>query len=162
MSYICNYDTYVHTRFNAYQIFKSWIDSNMHTLHLISVPSTIYIWDHPFKTSANFHDFLPLPPHVRSFLLKFRHSEKAKKNLAWLFFHLLFDPFKECQKKSGRWTKIFVAFSEYQNIYYPSAHLTNFWPLPPKKCRYLKWMVPIWGKCTSYSCGFLSLIWTLM
>ena len=27
--------------------------------------------------------------------------------------------------------------------YYPSANLTNFWPLLPKKCRRRKWMVPI-------------------
>ena len=26
--------------------------------------------------------------------------------------------------------------------YYPSANLANFWPLPPRKCRRLKWMVP--------------------
>ena len=26
--------------------------------------------------------------------------------------------------------------------YYPSANLTNIWPLPPKKCQRLKWMVP--------------------
>ena len=29
----------------------------------------IHIWDHPFKTSANFHDFWPLPPSVGIFLL---------------------------------------------------------------------------------------------
>ena len=29
--------------------------------------------------------------------------------------------------------------------YYPSANLAIFWPLPPKKCRRLKWMVPnVW------------------
>ena len=26
--------------------------------------------------------------------------------------------------------------------YYLSANLVNFWPLPPKTCRRLKWMVP--------------------
>ena len=52
---------------------------------------------HPFKTSANFHEFWSLTPSVRSFLTI---------------------------------------------NYFPTGNLANFWPLPPKKCRRRKWMVP--------------------
>merc|ERR1719491_1916048 len=45
-----------------------------------------------------------------------------------------------------RW-RFFTIFDPYPPpsavfYYYPSANLANFRPLPPKKCRRLKWMVP--------------------
>ena len=51
------------------------------------------VWDHPFKTSANFHDFWLLPPTVGSFLLlsigkfgQFLTSPPPKKcrRLTWM------------------------------------------------------------------------------
>ena len=41
--------------------------------------------------------------------------------------------------------------------YYPSANLTNFLSLPPKKCWRLKWMVPIHNN--TYICNNYITIW---
>ena len=53
--------------------------------------------------------------------------------------------------------QIFMIFDPYPPpstvfYYYPSANLANLRPLPPKKCRRLKWMVPV----------YKSQIWTFL
>ena len=41
----------------------------------------IYIWDHPFKTSAKFHDFWPLLPSCRQFITTIIRQQ------IWQIFH---------------------------------------------------------------------------
>ena len=36
------------------------------------ISNIIFVWDHPFKTSANFLDFWPLPPFRRQFFTTIR------------------------------------------------------------------------------------------
>ena len=43
--------------------YKFIINSKYYFLQ--SIMERTKVWDHPFKTSANFHDFWPLPPYHR-------------------------------------------------------------------------------------------------
>ena len=57
--------------------YKFIINSKYYFLQ--SIMERTKVWDHPFKTSANFHDFLPLAPYHR-------HSSK-------MLMKGIFDPY---------------------------------------------------------------------
>ena len=68
------YDDSLHSEYHYYISAKKWSFARARRTWLDLLGQR----DHPFKTSAKFHDFWPLPPTVGSFLLlKVRWSQNV-------------------------------------------------------------------------------------
>ena len=68
--------------FQSFSIFNHWeslciMRKYLRLFNVIRLTLTMVVWDHPFKTSANFHDFWPLPPSVGSFFYYYPSANLA-------------------------------------------------------------------------------------